>query len=263
VFEWTADFQEAFEKLRQQLLSPPILPFPDYQKPFILDTDVSNLGIGVVLLQVQDDGCEQVITYGSRVLSKAERRYCMTRCELLAVVYFLQHFWPYLLGRHFTLRSDHGSLTWLRNFKEPKEQLARWLEKLQEYDFTILHRPGQRHSNADALSRLLCQQCDREQHDIYEESAQVNIAISNIHTLIGRSPQELRDSQLNDLHIGPVLKDLEQQKAPDTTSNRSQPPHTRRLVQQWKQLMVKNEFCGDSFRVLTELRYYSYLSQSA
>ena len=140
-------------------MSPPILAFPDYQKPFILDTDASNLGIGAVLSQEQDDGQERVIAYGSRVLSKAERRYCVTHRELLAVVYFLQHFQPYLLGRHFTLRSDHGSLTWVRNF-------TRWLEKLQEYDFTIVHQPRQRHSNADALSRLPCQQCGRQQHKL-------------------------------------------------------------------------------------------------
>ena len=81
-----------------------------------------------------------MVAYGSRVLSKAERRYCVTRRELLAVVYFLQHFRPYLLGRHFTLRSDHGSLTWLRNFKEPEGQLARWLEK-QGKNSKKLHHP--------------------------------------------------------------------------------------------------------------------------
>ena len=137
--KWTTDCQEAFKQLRQQLVSPPILAFPDYQKPFILDTDATFLGIGAVLSQEQDDGQERVISYGSRVLSKTERHYCVTCRELLAIVYFLQHFRPYLLGRHFTLRSDHGSLTWLRNFKEPEVQLARWLEKLQEYDFTIVH----------------------------------------------------------------------------------------------------------------------------
>ena len=237
VFKWTTDCQEAFEKLRQQLVSPPILAFPDYQKPFILDTDASNLGIGAVLSQVQDDGQERVIAYGSRVLSKAERRYCVTRRELLAVVYFLQHFRPYLLGRHFTLRTDHGSLTWLRNFKEPEGQQARWLEKLQEYDFTIVHRPGQRHSNADALSRLPCQQCSRK---LEEVTTQVRIITGNVHTLVGRPLQELRDLQLSDSHIGPVLKDLEQQKTPDTVNTRSQPPHTRRLIQQWRQLLVKD-----------------------
>ena len=131
----------------------------------ILDTDASDVGIGAVLSQTDEEGRERVITYASRLLSKPERRYCVTRRELLAVVTFTRHCRPYLVGRHFTLRTDHGSLTWLKNFKEPEGQLARWLECLQEFDFTICHRRGRKHTNADALSRLLCQQCGRITHD--------------------------------------------------------------------------------------------------
>jgi len=94
------------------------------------------------LSQVHADGAEHVICYASRILTKSERNYCVTRKELLAVVYFLQQFRQYLLSGTFTLRTDHGALTWLQQFKEPEGQLARWLEKLQEYHFTIVHRPG-------------------------------------------------------------------------------------------------------------------------
>ncbi|KAL5496456.1 hypothetical protein EMCRGX_G012740 [Ephydatia muelleri] len=75
----------------------------------------------------------------------------------------------YLLGREFTLRTDHGSLVWIRNFKEPEGQLARWLERLQEYNFTVVHRQGLRHCNADALSRVPCRQCGRDE-DIESET---------------------------------------------------------------------------------------------
>ena len=74
-----------------------------------------------------------MVAYASRVLTKPERRYCVTRRELLAVVTFVPHFRPYLLGRQFTIRTDHGSLTWLSNIKEPEGQLARWIEQLQEH----------------------------------------------------------------------------------------------------------------------------------
>ena len=94
------------------------------------------------------------MAYGSRTLSKAERKYCVTRKELLAVVTFMKHFRPYLLGRHFTLHTDHSSLQWLYNMKEPVGQLARWLEQLQEYDFAVIHRRGCNHGNADVLSRI-------------------------------------------------------------------------------------------------------------
>ena len=118
------------------------------------DTDASDSGIGTVLSQTTDDATERVIAYASRALSKLEHQYCVRRRELLAVVYFVQHFRPYLLGNQFTLRTDHGSLNWLRNFKQPEGQLARWLEKLQEYTFFIEHRREIKHNSADALSRL-------------------------------------------------------------------------------------------------------------
>ncbi|KAL5469185.1 hypothetical protein EMCRGX_G030403 [Ephydatia muelleri] len=66
---------------------------------------------------------------------------------------FILHFRHYLLGRQFTLRTDHSSIVWIQNFKEPEGQLARWMEKLQEYDFKVVHRRGTQHNNADALSR--------------------------------------------------------------------------------------------------------------
>ena len=110
----------------------------------LLDTDASDWGIGAVLSQVQ--GCEErVLAYGSRRLSATEQNYCTTRRELLAAIEFTSHFRQYLLGRTFTLRTDHSSLRWLTRFKEPEGQLARWLEKLAEYDFQVVHRPGKHH----------------------------------------------------------------------------------------------------------------------
>ena len=162
-FKWTSECQEAFNALRTQLVSTPVLAYPDFTRPFLLDTDASDSGIGAVLSQQDDAGLEHVVAYGNRSLTKTERRYCVTRCELLAVVTFVKQFRTYLLGNKFTLRTDHGSLTWLCNFREPEGQLARWIESLQEYDFDIVHRRGKVHSNADALSRIPCQQCGRQE----------------------------------------------------------------------------------------------------
>ena len=102
-----------------------------------------------------------VVAYASRTFSKSERKYCVMRKELLSAVKFIQHFSSYLLGNPFVLRTDHGSLTWLQNFKEPESQLAHWIEQLQEYHFEVVHRAGERHSNADAMSRRPCNQCHR------------------------------------------------------------------------------------------------------
>ena len=114
-FKWTPECQCSFEELKYKLTTAPVLAYPDFSKPFILDTDASDFGIGGVLSQKGNDGEEHVVSYASRSLSKTERRYCVTRRELLAVVVFTQHFRPYLLGREFTLRTDHGSLTWLQS----------------------------------------------------------------------------------------------------------------------------------------------------
>ena len=246
-FEWTSDCQEAFDDLRLKLVSAPILAFPDYTKPFTLDTDASDTGVGAVLSQLDDNGAERVVAYASRTLSRAERRYCVTRKELLEVVTFLKHFRPYLLGRHFTLRTDHGSLTWLARFKEPEGQLARWLEKLQEYDFNILHRPGKRHQNADALSRIPCTQCGRESHSSDDPpdtplSDKVTGAISQPQptNLQERSTAELRELQLQDSSIGFVLKARENDDKPTSQQVKGMSLTVRRLCQLWDRLKCQD-----------------------
>lgn len=152
-FVWSQAQQEAFEILRKELVTAPVLAIPNSRDEFILDTDASDSAIGAELIQIQD-GVERTIAYSSHVLSAEQRRYCTTRKELLAVVVFTREYRHYLLGRHFTLRTDHGSLAWLMNFKNIEGQLARWLEELSQYDMKILHRPGVKHANADALSRI-------------------------------------------------------------------------------------------------------------
>ena len=169
-FDWNDDCQAAFERLKKALKKGPVLQYPDPCKEFILDTDASKNGIGAVLSQVVD-GKEQVIAYFSRTLSKPEANYCVTRRELLAVVSAVEHFNAYLYGRKFLLRTDHSALQWLLNFKNPKDQMARWLAKLQQYTFCVEHRSGARHGNADALSRrpcMACRHCEkREMEDGY------------------------------------------------------------------------------------------------
>jgi len=139
------------------LTSSPVPSFPLGDGKFILDTDASNIGIGAVLSQIQGEE-EKVIAYFSRVLNKAERNYCVTRRELLAMVDSMKSFRHYLLGCRFMIRTDHFSLKWLMSFRDLEGQLTRWLEKLQEFDFEILHRKGVTHRNADGLSRRECEE---------------------------------------------------------------------------------------------------------
>ena len=151
-FVWTDQCQHAFEELKNRLCKAPILAYPKPEGTFILDTDASNISVGGVLSQMQE-GYEKVISYGSKKLDKRQQRYSVTRRELLAAITFITEFRHYLLGSKFILRTDHSSLQWLFNFKDPQGQLARWLEVLSQYNFQIVHRPGAKHNNADALSR--------------------------------------------------------------------------------------------------------------
>ena len=157
-FQWTEETQQSFDRLKRALVEAGTLAFPYPDIPCILDTDASDVAMGAVLSQVID-GVERPIAFFSRVLNGAQRNYCPTRRELLAVVAALQHFRHYLLGAHVILRTDHHSLKWLRTFKRPEGILARWIETLAEYDYTIEHRPGRLHCNADAVSRQTCKQC--------------------------------------------------------------------------------------------------------
>ena len=112
------------------------MAYPTDTGEFLLDTDALDTAIGAVLSQQQNE-LLKTIAYASRSLTKCERKYCVTRKELLAIVNFTQHFRHYLLGRKFRVRSDHQPLRWLFKLRDPSGQVARWLEILSAYDFKL------------------------------------------------------------------------------------------------------------------------------
>lgn len=157
-FSWSSECEQAFQLLKNALVTSPILGYPSLDEMFILDTDASAFGIGAVLSQT-DGKTERVIAYYSKSLSKSERNYCVTRRELLAIIESVKHFHHYLYGKKFLIRTDHGALRWVLKFKNPEGQVARWLQILSTYVFDIQHRPGSQHGNADGLSRRPCTEC--------------------------------------------------------------------------------------------------------
>lgn len=239
-FGWTEDCAAAFEQLKTALVSAPVLAYPDPSQPFLLDTDASNVGVGAVLSQ-RGEAEERVVAYYSCSLSRAERNYCVTRRELLAVVLAVRHFRPYLLGTKFLLRTDHASLTWMLNFRQPEGQVARWLEILQEYDFEAQHRPGRQHANADALSRRPCsadecRYCRRlEELDRGPTSAAAEPEGEDE----GQEPftaAELQQHQVSDPALGMVRDWMEAGTRPDWSAVSSQGPETKSLYSQWNNL---------------------------
>src|SRR6202012_5880075 len=115
---------------------------------------MSNTGIGAVLLQIDEEGIENPVYYASRTFSPPQRKWSATVRECYAVKWACHHFRPYLLGRPFVVYTDHSALAWLMRTKEHTSKLIRWVLELQEYDMKIISRPGSANANADALSRL-------------------------------------------------------------------------------------------------------------
>ena len=151
-FVWTEQCQQAFDTLKQTLISAPIPVYPNFSLPFELQVDASNTAIGTVLAQKQNNR-EVVIACASRTVNRSECSYSATEREALAVVEGIRYFQHYLYGRHFTVVTDHSALRWLIGIKDPNGRLALWPLIIQSYDFDIKHRAGKSNGNADALSR--------------------------------------------------------------------------------------------------------------
>ena len=152
-FTWSTSHQASFLQIKDCLCSAPVLAYPQMDKPFIVQTDASNVGLGAILTQLDGNGNERVVSYASRTLTAREQNFTAMEKEALAVVFATKYFRVYLLGNHFQLVTDNRALKWLHSV-EPKGRLARWIMDLQEYNFTVKHRAGSSNQNADALSRL-------------------------------------------------------------------------------------------------------------
>lgn len=157
-FIWSEACEEAFRKVKEQLVSAPILSCPDFDFPFIVHTDASGFGLGAVLTQ-EINGESKVVAYLSRSLNRCERNYSTTERECLAVLWAIDKLRPYLEGMKFTVVTDHASLVWLHNLKDPTGRLARWAMKMQQHDFEIIHRKGKEHLLPDWLSRSVPSAC--------------------------------------------------------------------------------------------------------
>ena len=227
------------------------MTYPDPNADYILDTDASGVGIGAVLSQTIE-GQEKVIAYASRALSKPERNYCVTRRELLAVIVFLKQFRQYLYGRRITIRTDHGALRWLINFRDPQGQMARWLQVLGEYDFTIIHRAGRSHGNADGLSRKACAQCGRvdlkeeplKESQASEPTEHVTLKETGVRVVTAEpsiTREKLRGAQMNDQTIRWVLEAREKSATRPGWDTLSPCPRAMKSYWLlWDQLQVKD-----------------------
>ena len=150
--KWSPEAEEAFGNLKRALCSKPVLMAPNFSKEFVVQADASEVGLGAVLSQIHE-GEEHPVLYLSRKLLPRERNYATVEKEGLAIKWALETLRYYLLGRRFTLVTDHAPLQWMAKNKESNSRVTRWFLGLQPFNFSVIHRPGRTHGNADALSR--------------------------------------------------------------------------------------------------------------
>ncbi len=149
---WTERCQQVFTQVKAALCGGPLLHSPDFSLPFLLQTDASDRGLGAVLTQ-EIGGEERPVLYISRKLSKRETMYSTIEKECLAIRWTVLTLRYYLLGREFTLCSDHAPLQWLHRMKDTNARITRWYLALQPFKFKVIHRPGTQMTVADFLSR--------------------------------------------------------------------------------------------------------------
>ena len=158
--KWDLEGQEAFDKVKDICTTTPILAYADFGKPFKLHTDVSVLGLGAVLYQVQH-GVEKVISYASQSLTKSEAKYPVHKLEFLCLKWAItDQFHEYLYGNTFDVYTDNNPLTYVLTTAKLDAMGHRWIADLANYNFHIHYKSGKSNVEADALSWIDWEKCD-------------------------------------------------------------------------------------------------------
>lgn len=248
---WDSECETAFRRLKQELLQAPILAYADFNQPFVLYTDASNLGLGAVLAQRQE-GVERVIAYASRSLHPAEKNdanYSSFKLELLALKWALsEKFKNYLWGAKVQVVTDNNPLVHLQTAKLGAVE-QRWVAQLANYDYQLQYRPGKEHVNADALSRLPEEQGREdsvERVPDLEEGYMVGIVEAPggqqeaIPLSWGWDPDRWRERQQSDDRLKTLSRWLEQGREPTPTERQAQDGTGRKLLGQWMKLRIRD-----------------------
>ena len=140
-FVWNESFQKSFEELKSHLTTAPIVRSPNWQLPFEIMCDSSDLAIRAVLGH-REDGKPYVVYYASQTLNESQRNYTTTEKELLAVVYALEKFRAYLVGSDIVIFTDHSALKYLLTKQDAKARLIKWVLLLQEFNLQIKDKKG-------------------------------------------------------------------------------------------------------------------------
>lgn len=169
---WHHPQQEAFDQIKEDLTTTPVLCYYDPQRPLTISADASSYGLGAVLLQTNDEGKRQPVAYASRAMTPTEQKYAQVEKEALATTWACERFRMYVLGLQFSIETDHKPLVPLFSTKRIDEmtpRLQRLRMRVLEYDFTISHIPGKDMHTADVLSRKPLQCSGKHLASVIEE----------------------------------------------------------------------------------------------
>lgn len=179
-FLWEEMAAVAFKKLKEAMTMVPVLALPDFEELFVVESDASAVGLGAVLMQHQ-----RPIAYYSQALTERQKLKSVYERELMAIVFAVQKWRHYLIGRKFLVRTDQKSLKFLLEQREINMDYQRWLTKLLGFDFEIQYRPGLDNKVADALSRKVAVV------ELYALSAPTALQLEEISSEVDRD-QELQ-----------------------------------------------------------------------
>ena len=158
--EWTEQMEENFELLKDAAMRAPVLVHADFSKHFMIICDASNVGVGSVLYQVDDEDKDDtlrpdnMIAIHSKKLSATQSRYSPFKKEVFAMTIAMKRYHTYIYGRTFTLVTDHKPIVYLKEKPDFPVSIQCWTDILLNYNYTVKHRPGVLNVKADALSRM-------------------------------------------------------------------------------------------------------------
>ncbi|KAK2188352.1 hypothetical protein NP493_135g04006 [Ridgeia piscesae] len=275
---WNESCDIAFNELKQRLVTAPVLGYPDFTKPFILETDASLKGLGAVLSQRQENGIV-VLSYASRGLRESEKNmdnYSSMKLELLALFWAVTvKFRDMLIGADFTVFTDNNPLSYIQSTVKLGATEMRWVAELALFNFTISYRSGKHNGNADALSRKPQGVCEPEPKRF--ESSMETVAATfgatlestvmpeplksriwgqmkaaQVEEVQAGSPatatftfptfpkEDMMQWQRADAHISRVWLFWDTGKMPTTRQLMKEDRPTRKLLRDWKRLSITN-----------------------
>ena len=152
VFNWNGECEAAFDQMKRELSSKPVLTIYNNQRECYLFTDASRVGIASVLKQ-KENGILKPVAYFSKKLTNYQKNYAIVELECLAIVESVRHFHKYLANKKFRVITDHRALVYLQTITNKNTRLLKWSLELSLYDYEISYRKGEENVEADCLSR--------------------------------------------------------------------------------------------------------------